>query len=64
MKIADFGMSRYSGKSSVMVSYVGTPFYMAPQILKNGSYSYKCDIWSLGVVFYELVVGCVPWKVG
>jgi len=34
IKLADFGMSRYSGKTSFMISYVGTPFYMAPQILK------------------------------
>lgn len=33
LKIADFGMSRYSGKFSVMNSFVGTPYYMAPQIL-------------------------------
>lgn len=62
IKIADFGMSRYSGKMSFMQSFVGTPFYMAPQILANTKYSYKCDIWSLGVLFYQLVTGSIPWK--
>lgn len=62
LKIADFGMSRYSSKLTYMVSFVGTPFYMAPQILEQGKYSYKCDIWSLGVLFYQLVTGTIPWK--
>ena len=64
LKIADFGMSRYSGKLSFMQSFVGTPFYMAPQILAQTKYSYKCDIWSLGVLFYQLVTGSIPWKLG
>jgi len=33
LKLADFGMSRYSSKSNAMHSYVGTPYYMAPQII-------------------------------
>jgi len=65
-KIADFGMSKYSGALSSMTSVVGTPIYMAPQIMsfqeKNCRYTYKCDIWSFGVVCYELVVGRIPWK--
>jgi calcium-dependent protein kinase len=34
---------------------------MAPQILQRKTYSTKCDIWSLGVIFYEAVFKCVPW---
>ena len=48
-----------------MISNVGTPIYMAPQILSSEiyeKYSYKCDIWSLGVVCYEMLVGSLPWK--
>lgn len=67
VKIADFGLSRYSDTMSSMNSAVGTPVYMAPQILqktKDGGckYTYKCDIWSFGVLCYELVTGNVPWK--
>ena len=40
---------------------VGTPFYMAPQILKNERYTSKCDIWSLGIIFYQLIFGGLPW---
>lgn len=34
---------------------------MAPQILKEEKYTYKCDIWSLGVITYEMLVGKIPW---
>jgi serine/threonine protein kinase len=40
---------------------VGTPAYMAPQILNEEKYTYKCDIWSLGVMAYEMIVGRLPW---
>lgn len=66
IKLADFGLSRYSDKMSYMNSIVGTPAYMAPQVLNREvfeKYSYKCDIWSFGVVCYELVVGTLPWHI-
>lgn len=40
---------------------VGSPIYMAPQILDKKDYSAKCDIWSLGIIFYELLHAVVPW---
>ena len=40
---------------------VGSPIYMAPQILEKKNYSAKCDIWSLGIIYYELLHGAVPW---
>ena len=35
---------------------------MSPQILNNEKYSYKCDIWSTGIVFYKMLFGTLPWK--
>ncbi|CAD8133930.1 unnamed protein product [Paramecium pentaurelia] len=59
LKIADFGFSRRI--NNTMTSIVGTPIYMAPQILFKQEYTSKCDIWSLGVVFFELLFGKLPW---
>ena len=44
-----------------LFSNVGTPLYMCPQILNNQKFSAKCDIWSLGVMFYEIIYGKTPW---
>ncbi len=33
---------------------VGTPYYISPEIIENKSYNFKTDIWSLGVILYEL----------
>jgi serine/threonine-protein kinase ULK2 len=35
---------------------------MAPQILKKSKYTTKCDIWSIGYIFYELLTSKVPWS--
>ncbi|CAD8078080.1 unnamed protein product [Paramecium sonneborni] len=64
VKIADFGFAKYVDNytSQLLRSCVGSPLYMAPQILQRKSYSTKCDIWSIGVIFYEMVFHDVPWK--
>lgn len=41
---------------------VGSPYYMAPEALKYNRYSYKSDVWGLGVIAYHLVFGRVPWR--
>ncbi|KAM3141083.1 hypothetical protein pb186bvf_006884 [Paramecium bursaria] len=63
-KIADFGFAKYVDNFSnqLLRSCVGSPLYMAPQILARKPYTTKCDIWSLGVIFYEMVFADVPWK--
>ena len=45
------------------MSRVGTLPYMSPQAIDNNQkYTYKCDIWSFGVVCYEFATGKLPWK--
>lgn len=39
----------------------GTPLYMAPQIMESRPYTAKCDIWSWGIMLYEMVFGTTPW---
>jgi serine/threonine protein kinase len=35
---------------------------MAPQLLERSPYTTKCDIWSIGVIYYEMIFGSPPWK--
>ena len=44
-----------------MRTSAGTPYFMAPEVL-NGSYTHKCDIWSLACVLYLLVAGKLPYS--
>lgn len=61
-KIADFGFAKNVGSTGQLnKSLVGTPLYMAPQLLRMEKYSTKCDIWALGTIFYEMLFGEVPW---
>lgn len=59
-KICDFGLSTiYKGQRQM--SYDGTPLYSSPQLLEQKDYSYKVDIWALGIICYELLVGKTPF---
>jgi serine/threonine protein kinase len=40
---------------------VGTPIYMPPESLQKNKYSHKSDIFSLGVIMFEMIYGKVPW---
>lgn len=63
LKIADFGFCKsLKGPLELAQTIVGSPIYMAPEILKGNSYSSKADLWSLGVVFFELLFGCCPFE--
>lgn len=56
IKIIDFGLSRHDDvNNGVMKTRVGTPYYVAPEVLKQ-KYTNACDCWSLGVITYILLV--------
>ena len=55
IKLGDFGISRIlKGTSDLATTFTGTPYYMSPEVLKHDGYNAKSDVWSLGVVLYEL----------
>ena len=63
IKIADFGFcKRVTSPYDLSLTMVGSPIYMAPEILKGLAYSIKADIWSLGVVLYEMLFGVCPYE--
>ena len=62
-KICDFGFAKFFGEEGRMArTCVGTPIYMSPQVLNQQSYTNKTDIWSLGILYYELLFAKVPFS--
>mmetsp|Transcript_8615 Transcript_8615/g.12774 ORF Transcript_8615/g.12774 Transcript_8615/m.12774 type:complete len:520 (+) Transcript_8615:2369-3928(+) len=62
LKLADFGMSRFL-EDDLAQSWLGTPLYMAPELFtREGGYDMKADVWSLGIVFFEMLTGEAPFR--
>ena len=62
VKLCDFGFARaMSNKTVVLNSVKGTPLYMAPELVQEQPYNHTADLWSLGVILYELFVGTPPF---
>ena len=57
LKVIDFGASTKFDHNEKMTKRIGTPFYVAPEILLKKPYDEKCDVWSLGVIMYILLCG-------
>ncbi|XP_064959288.1 U-box domain-containing protein 51-like isoform X2 [Musa acuminata AAA Group] len=63
VKICDFGLSRVMKDSPMRDnSSAGTPEWMAPELIRNESFTEKCDIFSLGVIMWELCTLNRPWE--
>lgn len=62
IKLTDFGFARYFDKDIMIQTICGSPLYMAPEIIKNKKYDYKSDLWSIGIIFYEMLMGEPPYK--
>ena len=63
IKLSDFGVSAQLTKDSEMrTTIVGTPSYMAPEIVVGGGYGTKVDVWSLGIMTIEMAQGELPFR--
>mmetsp|Transcript_6037 Transcript_6037/g.14403 ORF Transcript_6037/g.14403 Transcript_6037/m.14403 type:complete len:209 (+) Transcript_6037:148-774(+) len=71
IKLADFGHaslnvaragSGAAPQSNPMQTFVGTPIYVAPEVLQRNGYGKECDVWSAGVIVYILLCGCPPFN--
>jgi serine/threonine protein kinase len=55
VKLGDFGLSEYIGKEGYSKGIVGTPEYIAPEVLEGLKYDFSCDWWSFGVLAYQVL---------
>ncbi|XP_026174393.1 cGMP-dependent protein kinase 2 [Mastacembelus armatus] len=62
VKLVDFGFAKELIRGDKTYSFVGTPEYIAPEIIKNQGHDYAVDFWSLGVLIFELLVGSPPFS--
>ncbi|KAJ4790029.1 Serine/threonine-protein kinase ATG1 [Rhynchospora pubera] len=62
LKIADFGFAKSLNPSSMAETLCGSPLYMAPEVMQLHKYDAKADLWSLGVILYQLVTGRTPYN--
>nr|XP_020496036.1 serine/threonine-protein kinase D3-like [Labrus bergylta] len=62
VKLCDFGFARIIGEKSFRRSVVGTPAYLAPEVISSCGYNRSLDIWSVGVIMYVSLSGTFPFN--
>ncbi|KAJ4967816.1 hypothetical protein NE237_014517 [Protea cynaroides] len=61
LKLADFGSAEFFHDGRSMRGIVGTPYYVAPEVLSGRDYNEKVDVWSAGVIMYIMLAGIPPF---
>ena len=61
-KIADLGFAKILEEKKMTATILGTSVTMAPEILENKKYGAECDVWSIGVVYYQFIIGDYPYN--
>jgi tRNA A-37 threonylcarbamoyl transferase component Bud32 len=62
VKIADFGVARIMDTAGVMTAETGTYRWMAPEVIEHKPYGEKADVFSFGILLWELLTGRVPYE--
>lgn len=62
LKIADFGLSKENIYDTYINMYCGSPLYMAPELIGKQKYITQSDLWSIGLILYEMIYGTHPFK--
>ncbi|RLN19797.1 serine/threonine-protein kinase ATG1c-like isoform X1 [Panicum miliaceum] len=62
LKIADFGFAKFLQPFALAETLCGSPLYMAPEVMQAQKYDAKADLWSVGVILYQLVTGIPPFN--
>lgn len=60
--MCDFGWAVYS-EDEYRTTFCFSPVYRPPELIMNGKYDEKVDIWAIGILTYELLIGKIPFKI-
>ncbi len=63
IKLIDFGFATFKPEKDKMIDeFLGTPQYASPEIIYKLGCNEKCDIWAAGIIFFNMITGCEPFK--
>lgn len=62
VKVLDFGFAQFYDPKTGVKDIVGSPLYMAPEIIGKKTYDSSCDVWSIGIIAFILLTGRPPFK--